>query len=195
MHTREVPIGVISLISNQLFVTINEKLIRLGYKNLNTFEYNELLNAKRNWLNRVFVFLLSCGESMQEKVQSAFELVKGKPILGIFQAPENDLNMDLLGYCNEFVHWPCSDSELSVRLERLCSTYGPTLEQSCEEILEEFIGLNMVGNSPSFLNVLKQLKRFAYCDATVLIEGKTGTGKELAARAIHYLSTVGDNPK
>jgi two-component system, NtrC family, response regulator GlrR len=47
---------------------------------------------------------------------------------------------------------------------------------------------NLVGHSEPFLAVLGAIKKFATCDATALIEGETGTGKELAARAIHYLS-------
>lgn len=195
MHTQEVPIGVISLISQPLFSAINEKLVRLGYKNIDTFEYNKLFTAKRNQLNRVFVVPLSHGKNVQEKMWSVFELVKEKPLFGIVQALENDMNMDLLGYCNEFVHWPCPDNELAIRLERLCNTYRPILEELSEEkILQEFIGLNMVGCSPVFLNVLKQINKIARCDAPVLIEGETGTGKELAARAIHYLSKRRDFP-
>jgi transcriptional regulator with GAF, ATPase, and Fis domain len=38
------------------------------------------------------------------------------------------------------------------------------------------------------------LARFASVDATVLLSGETGTGKELAARAVHYLSARRDNP-
>ena len=38
------------------------------------------------------------------------------------------------------------------------------------------------------------IRQYATCDATVLIEGETGTGKELAARAIHYLSRRRDLP-
>jgi DNA-binding NtrC family response regulator len=45
---------------------------------------------------------------------------------------------------------------------------------------------NLIGNSPAFEAVLKLIRRMAACDATVLISGETGTGKELAARAIHY---------
>ena len=195
MDTQEVPIGVISSISQSLCSAINKKLVRLGYKNLDTFAYNELRNANRDRLNRVFVFPLSQIKSMQGEVQSAFELVKEKPLFGIVEAPKIDVNMDLLGYCNEFVRWPCPDNELAVRLERLCNTYMAILEESRQEgIRQEFIGLNMVGKSPAFLNVLRQIKRIARCDTPVLIEGETGTGKELAARAIHYLSRRRDFP-
>lgn len=61
-------------------------------------------------------------------------------------------------------------------------------------LLEDFIELNMVGKSPPFVHVLKQIKKIAHCDAPVLIEGDTGTGKEMAARAIHYMSRRRDFP-
>ena len=54
--------------------------------------------------------------------------------------------------------------------------------------------LNLVGRSPAFLEVLRLIRRMADCDAIVLIEGETGTGKELAARAIHYLGARRDAP-
>lgn len=44
----------------------------------------------------------------------------------------------------------------------------------------------MIGQSSQFLAAVRLIQRFAACDAPVLIEGETGTGKELAARAIHY---------
>lgn len=53
---------------------------------------------------------------------------------------------------------------------------------------------NLVGSAPSFLKALGLVRRFADCDATVLIQGETGTGKELAARAIHYLGARRDYP-
>jgi DNA-binding NtrC family response regulator len=46
----------------------------------------------------------------------------------------------------------------------------------------------MVGRSPAFRRLECLLKRIADYDTAVLIEGETGTGKELAARSIHYLS-------
>jgi DNA-binding NtrC family response regulator len=44
----------------------------------------------------------------------------------------------------------------------------------------------IVGNHPAFLNVVARLRIAAQTDATVLVTGETGTGKELAAHAIHY---------
>jgi formate hydrogenlyase transcriptional activator len=46
----------------------------------------------------------------------------------------------------------------------------------------------MVGESPAFQAVLKTIQVVASTDATVLVQGETGTGKELVARAIHDLS-------
>lgn len=62
------------------------------------------------------------------------------------------------------------------------------------KLLEDFIDLNLVGSSAPFVHVLNRIKKIARCDATVLIEGETGTGKEMAARAIHYISERRDFP-
>jgi PAS domain S-box-containing protein len=51
----------------------------------------------------------------------------------------------------------------------------------------------VVGESSKLKRVLKQVEDVAATDATVLILGETGTGKELIARAIHRLSTRRDN--
>jgi len=46
----------------------------------------------------------------------------------------------------------------------------------------------IVGNSAPLQELLRQVKMVAATDATVLLQGETGTGKELVARAIHRLS-------
>jgi len=50
------------------------------------------------------------------------------------------------------------------------------------------------GRSPSMLTVFEIIARVAPTDATVLVTGDTGTGKELVARAIHQLSGRADGP-
>jgi PAS domain S-box-containing protein len=62
-----------------------------------------------------------------------------------------------------------------------------------KQYLEEEINLenrfeDIVGESTGLRHVLSQIETVAPTDATVLIQGETGTGKELLARAIHRLS-------
>jgi len=47
----------------------------------------------------------------------------------------------------------------------------------------------LIGNSPALESVLGHVERVAPTDATVLLQGETGTGKELIARAIHNISS------
>jgi formate hydrogenlyase transcriptional activator len=52
----------------------------------------------------------------------------------------------------------------------------------------------IIGNSPALEKVLEQVKHVAPTDSTVLIEGETGTGKELIAHAIHNSSSRRGHP-
>jgi len=57
-----------------------------------------------------------------------------------------------------------------------------------DEIRSDHNPSSMIGDSPSFRAVLKSVQIVAPTDATVLVLGETGTGKELIARAIHDMS-------
>jgi DNA-binding NtrC family response regulator len=60
--------------------------------------------------------------------------------------------------------------------------------------MHSFEELNLVGQAAPFLESLRLIRRFAESDLTVLVLGETGTGKELAARAIHYLGPRRERP-
>ncbi|GEM_PF-4848444 len=52
----------------------------------------------------------------------------------------------------------------------------------------------MLGQSQAIAAVRLLLQRYAACDVQVLIEGETGTGKEVAARELHYAGARGAHP-
>ena len=63
-----------------------------------------------------------------------------------------------------------------------------------DEIHNELIGKEIIGESAAFRSVLQKMEIVASTDSTVLICGETGTGKELIARALHDLSSRRTHP-
>ena len=60
--------------------------------------------------------------------------------------------------------------------------------------IDDLPDTEMIGSSPRMIEIYKTLSKVAPTDATVLIEGETGTGKELIARMIHANSKRAQNP-
>jgi DNA-binding NtrC family response regulator len=90
-----------------------------------------------------------------------------------------------------------------VRIDEIKATVRRTLEaqrlvrenvQYRQELRERYRPENLVGQSPAMVAIYKLVARVAALDTTVLIQGETGTGKELVARAIHYASPRADRP-
>ena len=52
---------------------------------------------------------------------------------------------------------------------------------------------SLIGSSPKFRALLTEVERVAPVDSAVLIQGETGTGKEVIARAIHEASPRRNN--
>ena len=73
-----------------------------------------------------------------------------------------------------------------------------TREQSVislgEDATDAFTALQFVGRAPCMLDTLRVVRSVARTDAPGLIAGETGTGKELAARAVHYLGPRSSKP-
>ena len=77
------------------------------------------------------------------------------------------------------------------------SAIGPERKYAPVRSFEDSADLNsgeLIGSSASFQAVLKRVKIVAPTDSVVLIQGETGTGKELIAKAIHNQSSRRDAP-
>lgn len=116
------------------------------------------------------------------------------PSLAVVHRDKGSLVPEILSCCDEFLWWPCHEDELALRLRRLLPESPVRLEPDSAKVAEEFVELDMIGQSPRFLEALSLIKRMSRYDAPVLIQGATGTGKEMAARAIHYLGAGRQHP-
>ncbi len=67
-------------------------------------------------------------------------------------------------------------------------------EQAAPQGLAIRDGMEMIGQSPSMLNLWEMIAQVAPTTATVLIIGESGTGKELVASALHHKSSRAEGP-
>jgi two-component system response regulator HydG len=86
-----------------------------------------------------------------------------------------------------YVQKPVGLDELRTMVDKAADRFRLAQDnrQLKAQLDEKFGFEGLIGNSPRFLDVINRLKSIAPTSATVLIQGDTGTGKELVARAIH----------
>ena len=97
--------------------------------------------------------------------------------------------------CDDCCNWASDELELAFRLNRILLRHQESIRSAYTQIENKvWADLNLLGMSKVFRDVLSIIERAANCDAAVQIEGETGCGKEMVARAIHYLSCRKDYP-
>lgn len=97
---------------------------------------------------------------------------------------------------DDFLTKPVDLDQLELRVEKALKAHKLEAEvEGLKAQLDEKYGLGgIVGNSPAMQKVFRMVKQAAPTDATVLLEGPSGTGKELVAHAIHNLSSRAKGP-
>lgn len=116
------------------------------------------------------------------------------PIIIIIEESEPEQIFELLKLgVADFIIPPLKAIDILPRIWRLLE--HTRREETLTHELKERLGLKqLIGENPAFLAEIKKIPIIAKCDASVLISGETGTGKELCARAIHYLSPRASKP-
>ncbi len=93
----------------------------------------------------------------------------------------------------DFAVPPFRSCDLIPRLRRLRDN-GSERNVAAGQLKEELGLTQFIGESPAFMEAIKSIPKLARCSATVLITGETGTGKEMIARAVHYLGPRSGGP-
>ena len=97
---------------------------------------------------------------------------------------------------DDFITKPVNLDQLEARVARALKTSALESEVAAlRRELDEKYGLeNLTGSSEAMKKVFRLIRQAAPTDATVLIQGPSGTGKELVAHAIHNLSPRSHGP-
>jgi two-component system, NtrC family, response regulator GlrR len=147
---------------------------------------------------RFILFLLDPHflESFARVLLRVREVSRSMPIVAAVPdgMPPEDLTQLLECGVDDFITTPLHPESVLPRVARWLGK-GTCGNVSAVEELKAKLGMRQfVGQSPALLDVLQKVALLADCDASVLILGETGTGKEICARSLHYLSSRAERP-
>lgn len=169
-----------------------------------SIEYERNLDSVLDRFERtVFDLMLFSGAVAQQHQENALEILElisaksPQTQVLLFTGPGSlkFANQALRAGVFHYATLPISNEELKLLIESAIETkplLGPNMLLKTEK--EKTTFERMVGRSTSMQKVYRQIRQAAATDIPVLISGETGTGKELAAEAIHELSPRASAP-
>ncbi|OLC12624.1 MAG: hypothetical protein AUH29_15665 [Candidatus Rokubacteria bacterium 13_1_40CM_69_27] len=91
---------------------------------------------------------------------------------------------------------PVDNEQVAIVVRRALERHelGAEIEELKSQLVERGPLRWLMGRSPQILQVIQQVRQVADSTLTILIQGETGTGKELVAQSIHRLSPRRDKP-
>jgi len=111
---------------------------------------------------------------------------------GYFDDDSVELTSEVI---DDFILWPATKTEVLARVRRFTKeSISDEVKEASRNLLMKYGLKNIVGRNSKFHELLLKVQQIAKYDVPVLLYGQSGTGKELFARATHYLSPRASKP-
>jgi DNA-binding NtrC family response regulator len=183
-------------LARQVMNSFGKEAIELAYER----SIDEVVDRFERETFDLMLFSSSVAQRQPDDALEILELISAKcpgtPIL--FFAHPGRLKMAHQALRAGVFHYsrlPVSDQELKLLIETAMEKRSQVgLNMLLRSEVEKTTFESMVGRSPAMQQVYRQIRQAAATEIPVLLSGETGTGKELAAKAIHELSSRSQGP-
>jgi DNA-binding NtrC family response regulator len=120
--------------------------------------------------------------------------MRNAPVLAVMcgMRQPDEIPLQVLRSLDDYICCPFRPFQFLLRVRRLLPS-AASLDSANHVPRDERLR-EVIGDSAALQQVLAKIPAIAACDTTCLLEGETGTGKELFARAIHYMGPRRDKP-
>ena len=118
------------------------------------------------------------------------------PIIGVIDTSKVHLDEWVINkFIWNFLTIPFSSKDILLIIKRFIPAFNHTVREEFYSSIKRLSAFELFkGESDLILKVKEKILQISSFDVTVLINGETGTGKELCARLIHFLSKRTSNP-
>jgi two-component system, NtrC family, nitrogen regulation response regulator NtrX len=176
---------------------LNDLILEAGYKTRIAANYNQALTEIDKKLPDVAIIDVKLDKGDNDGIELLTHIKnKNKNIPVIIISGHGNIEMavkSLKSGAFEFIQKPFDHERLMNFIKRAIENY--TLINENQNLqLQLFHSYELIGASPNIMKIKDQIKKISSSESRILINGPTGSGKELVARKIHKSSSRSDKP-